>query len=45
MTPQQCADDLVAKSGKVADIYDEGTLNEVIMEEIDTSIYHSLQHY
>lgn len=31
MTPQQYADDLIAESCTVADVYYEGTLNEVFI--------------
>lgn len=38
MIPQQYADDLVAKSCKVAYIYDEGTMNDVYIEDVNASI-------
>lgn len=45
MSTQQCADDLITKLCKVAAIYNEGTLNEVSIKEVDQSIRHSLQNY
>lgn len=45
MTPQQNADGLIAKSWKVADVYDERTLSDVFIESIDASIRHNLRNY
>lgn len=45
MTPMQYADDLYAKSSKVADAYEELTLNNIFIEEVDSSICHSLREY
>lgn len=45
MTPQQYADDLIATSWKVADLYDISTLNDVFIEIVDASIWHSLRNY
>lgn len=45
MTPQQHTDDLIAKPCKVADVCDEGTLNEVFIEGVDAAIRHSLPNY
>lgn len=38
MTLQRYAEDLISKSCKVADLYDEGTLNDVFIERVDASI-------
>lgn len=38
MTPEQYADDVVAKSCKVTDVFDKCTLNDVIIEGVDPSI-------
>lgn len=43
MTLQQYADDLVPKSCKVADMFDELTLNDVIIKGVDPSIGRSLR--
>lgn len=45
MTLQHFADDLITKSCKVSDVYDDSTLNDVLIESRDASIHHSLQHY
>lgn len=37
--------DLIAKSCKAGDVHNEGTLIDVFIESIDTSICHSLSHY
>lgn len=37
------ADDLYANSCKVADIYDETTVNHIFIERVDSSIFHSLR--
>lgn len=42
---QQYADDPVAKSCMVADIYGEGTGNDVFIQDVNLSIYDSLRHY
>lgn len=44
MTLQQYAEDLVAKSYKVADVCDEGTLEDVFIESGDASILHSIRN-
>lgn len=44
MTPQKYADNLVTKICKVADVYDEKTLNEVFVEEFVTTIPHTLRY-
>lgn len=43
MTPFQYADDLYARSSKVEDANDESTLNNISMEYVEPSIFHSLQ--
>lgn len=45
MTPQQYANDLIAKLCKVADVYDESTLNDVFIEGVDASIQQSLRNF
>lgn len=45
MTPMHYADALYAKSCKVADIYDELTLNDIFIKSFDSSLCHSLQEY
>lgn len=45
MTFQQYAGDLIAKSRKDADVYDEDTPNNVFIEEVNQSLRHSLQNY
>lgn len=45
MTPQRYTEDLVAKSCKVADVYNKGTLNDVFLEEVDSSFRRNLSHY
>lgn len=45
MTLQQFADDIVAKSFKVADVYGESTFNDILIEGVDSSIRHSLRKY
>lgn len=45
LTTQQYTDDTIAKSCKVVDVYDESTLNDVILKGIDPSIRHSLRNY
>lgn len=44
ITPQQYDDDLIANSCKVANVYNEGTLNDLFIKEVDQSISHSLQN-
>lgn len=44
MTPQSYADDLVAKSSKVADVFYEETLKDIFTENVDASISHSFRH-
>lgn len=41
MTLKQYADDLYAKSCKVADVYDESTLNNSVVEGVDIFSCHS----
>lgn len=43
-TPHQYVGDLVSKSCKVADVYDEGTLDDVFIEKMDSSFQHRLRH-
>lgn len=43
MTPQQYGGDVIAMSCKVADVYNEGTLNDVFIEGVDPCIRHSLR--
>lgn len=43
MTPMQCAEDLYAKTFKVAEINCESMLNNVFIEEVDSSICHGLR--
>lgn len=43
MTPLQYANDLVAESSKVADVYNKGTYN-VFIEDIDASIRRGVSH-
>lgn len=43
--PQLYADDLVAKSGKVANVCDKESRIDVFIEEVDLSSYHSLRDY
>lgn len=45
MKPIQYAEDLNAKSCKGAKVYDHSTLNEIIMEGVTSSVYHSLGEY
>lgn len=45
MTPLQFADDLMAKLGKVADLYHKSTVNDVFIERVNASIGHSLGNY
>lgn len=45
MTRQQYANDLVARSCKAADVFNESTLNVVFIKAYDTSIRHSLRIY
>lgn len=42
ITPLQCVNGLAAKSCKVADVYDDATLNEVFLYEIDVSTRQSM---
>lgn len=41
----QYADDNYAKSCKAVDVHDESTLNNIFIESVDSSIFHSLQEY
>lgn len=45
MMPQQYADNLVARSCKVAEVSDEGAFYDVIIDGTDPSIRHSVRHY
>lgn len=45
ITSQEYADYLVAKSCKVADVYDEGKLNDVFIERVISSIGEILRNY
>lgn len=45
MTLQQYANDIIAKSFKVADVYDKTKLNPVFIDDIDSSIWHSLRNF
>lgn len=45
MFPLKYAEDLVAKSCKVTDVYEQETLNDVFIEGVDESIHHSLRNY
>lgn len=45
MTPKQYADGLTANLFKAADVYDEGTLNDGLIEGVDELIRHSLRNY
>lgn len=43
ITPQQCADVLTSKMCKVADVYDEGVLNDLFTELVEQSIRYSFR--
>lgn len=45
MTSEQLADDIIAKPHKVANVYDESTLNEASIDRVGQSICHRLQNY
>lgn len=45
MTPNQYADNLVAKSSNVSDVYLKGALNDGYIKGFDASIRHSLRDY
>lgn len=45
MTPQHYADDLVTKSRKLVDVYDEGAQNDIVVEGVDSMTCHCLRHY
>lgn len=45
MIPRQYVGSPIGKSGTVANVYDECTLNDVFIEGGDQSIRHSLQNY
>lgn len=45
MNPQQYADDLVSKLCKIADVYNEGILNDAVIKGVDTLIHRSLRLY
>lgn len=38
MTPQQCVDKIIAKSDRVVDVCDEGTLDDVAIDGVDSPI-------
>lgn len=42
LPPMQYADDLDAKSCKIADAYNDSTLNDIFIEGVDFSICNSL---
>lgn len=44
ITSQQYGDNIIAKSCKVADVYDESTLKGVFIELVDSSIRHSFRN-
>lgn len=44
VTTQKSADDLEAKSCKVAEVYDEGILNDIFIKNVEASIRHNLRH-
>lgn len=41
----RCSDDLVAKSCKVAEVYDIRSLKHVFIESVAATIYYYLRHY
>lgn len=43
--PQKYIDDLLAKSFKALDVYDNGTKSVIFVHCVDTFIHHSSQHY
>lgn len=45
ITPQQYADEIAAKSCKVAKVYDESTLNNVFIGAVESSIRHKVRNY
>lgn len=45
MTTQLYADDTISESCKIANVYGEGTLNDVFIEDVDAFISHSLHNY
>lgn len=45
MTPQQFAVNLISKSYKVADVYDESTLKNIYVELFAAFTCHSLSNY
>lgn len=45
MTPQQCANNIISRSCKVADIYDESILNDVLVEGVSQSIPQSCNKF
>lgn len=45
MTLTKYADDFYSKSCKVADVYDESTLKDIFIEDVDSSICQSLREY
>lgn len=45
MTPPQYTNDLIAKSCKVADVFDKKTLKNVFIEGDEASIRYIMRHY
>lgn len=45
VNPQHYANELIVKSCKVAEVFDERTLNDMSIEIVDASIMHSLRKY
>lgn len=43
--PQQCADDFIAKACKIADLYDESTVNVVFIGCFDASVGQNLPNH
>lgn len=42
---QQYVDNIIAKSGRVAEVYNKSTLNDVSIENVDSLNQLSLRHY
>lgn len=45
MTAQQFPDNSITRSSKVADVYNESTLNDVFNKSVDASFRHSLRNF
>lgn len=45
MTPIQYANDLYAKLCKVSDVYDKTILNDIFIDEVDSSICHCIRYF